>query len=313
MALSQRDERRQLALIASTVIALHVIGWGGVFALAGVGHPALIGLAGLAYALGLRHAFDADHIAAIDNITRKLTTQDARPLGVGLYFSLGHSSVVLVMTAVVAMAAQWMTPAMPFLQGWGRLVGTTISGVFLYGIALVNLVVLADTVRVLQASRRGRTTPAGPDGEGRARGILSRCRGVFRIVSRPWHTVLVGALFGLGFDTATEIGLLATAGVAASQALPLAAVLCLPVVFAAGMSMLDAADGVLMCGVYRWSLDNPERRIHYNLSLTGISVVAALVIGTIELVSVAPAVAGYSVIGMVFLTWVTSRQERLQC
>lgn len=263
MVPSKRDERRQLVGISATVVTLHVIGWGGLFALAGLGHPALVGLAGLAYSFGLRHAFDADHIAAIDNTTRRLTNGDSRPLGVGLYFSLGHSSVVLVMTAAVALAAPLVTPAMPFLQGWGHLVGTTISGVFLYIIGLLNLIVLVDTGRVLRKMRTGQADAAALEARLVAGGIVRRCCGIFRIVSKPWHMFLVGALFGLGFDTATEIGLLATAGVAASQALPLTAVLCLPIVFAAGMSMMDAADGVLMCGAYGWGLENPPRRVHY--------------------------------------------------
>jgi nickel/cobalt transporter (NiCoT) family protein len=326
MVPSKREDRRQLVGIGATVIALHVIGWGGVFALAGFGHPALLGLAGLAYSFGLRHAFDADHIAAIDNTTRRLTTGASRPLGVGLFFSLGHSSIVLLMTALVAVAAQLLSPAMPWLQGAGHLVGTMISGVFLYAIALLNLVVLVDMVRVLRRLRAGTVDAAEMEARLQTGGVVSRwCGGLFRLVTRPWHMYLVGALFGLGFDTATEIGLLATAGVAASQALPLTAVLCLPIVFAAGMSLMDSADGVLMCGAYGWALDNPLRRIHYNLTMTGLSVAVALVVGSIELLSVAAerlpllqgrlaaaadrldlSLAGYAVVAIFGLAWAGS-------
>lgn len=288
MVPSKRDDQRQLVGIASTVVALHVIGWGGVIALAGLGHPALVGLAGLAYTFGLRHAFDADHIAAIDNTTRRLTRADVRPLGVGLFFSLGHSSIVLVMTMAVALAAQLVTPVMPILQGWGHLVGTAISGVFLYVIALANLVVLVDTARVMRRLRGGAAPALDAESAVRMGGPIGRwCHGVFGMVTRPWHMMLVGALFGLGFDTATEIGLLATAGVAASQALPTLAVLTLPIVFAAGMSLMDAADGVLMCRAYGWALDNPLRRLRYNFTVTSLSVAVAIGVGTVELGSMA--------------------------
>jgi high-affinity nickel-transport protein len=280
------SERAQLTVFAAVVIALHVIGFGIVAVFAGE-YPFLVGLAGLAYTFGLRHAFDADHIAAIDNTTRKLMEPDRRPFGVGFFFSLGHSSVVLVMTLAVAILARGVTTELPALKSVGSLIGTTISGVFLYAIGIVNLVVLADVYRVFRAMRRGSHDAAALEATLLQRGLLSRWfRGLFRVVTRPRQMYWIGLLFGLGFDTATEVALMTTAGVAASQELPLIAVLSLPIVFAAGMSLMDSADGVLMCGAYGWAFANPLRKVFYNLTITGLSVVVALFVGTIELVSI---------------------------
>jgi high-affinity nickel-transport protein len=279
-------ERRQLVRFAGVIVALHVIGW-GVVAIQARQYPFLVGLAALAYTFGLRHAFDADHIAAIDNTTRKLMSPDRRPFGVGFFFSLGHSSVVFLMTLVVALAAGVMTTELPALRSVGSFLGTTISGVFLYIIGIVNLIVLADVYRVFRAMRRGEYDAAALEATLLQRGVMSRWfGGLFRLISRPHQMYWVGLLFGLGFDTATEVALMTTAGVAASQALPLAAVLSLPVVFAAGMSLLDCADGVLMCGAYGWAFANPLRKVFYNLTVTGLSVVVALLVGTIELISI---------------------------
>jgi high-affinity nickel-transport protein len=279
-------ERRQLVRFAGVIVALHVIGW-GVVAIHARQYPFLVGLAALAYTFGLRHAFDADHIAAIDNTTRKLMSPDRRPFGVGFFFSLGHSSVVFLMTLVVALAAGVMTTELPALRSVGSFLGTTISGVFLYIIGIVNLIVLADVYRVFRAMRRGEYDAAALEATLLQRGVMSRWfGGLFRLISRPHQMYWVGLLFGLGFDTATEVALMTTAGVAASQALPLAAVLSLPVVFAAGMSLLDCADGVLMCGAYGWAFANPLRKVFYNLTVTGLSVVVALLVGTIELISI---------------------------
>jgi high-affinity nickel-transport protein len=250
-------------------------------------YPFLMGLAGLAYTFGLRHAFDADHIAAIDNTTRKLMMPGRRPFGVGFFFSLGHSTVVFVMTLAVALAARTVTAELPALRSVGSLIGTTISGVFLYAIGIVNLIVLADVYRVFRAMRRGDYDAKALETALLERGLMNRWFGkLFRLVSRPRQMYWVGLLFGLGFDTATEVALLTTAGVVASQALPLTAVLSLPIIFAAGMSLLDSADGVLMCGAYGWAFDNPLRKVFYNLTITGLSVVVALVVGTIELVAI---------------------------
>lgn len=279
-------ERLQLLVFAGVIVILHVMGWGLVAAYA-TEYPFLVGLAGLAYTFGVRHAFDADHIAAIDNTTRKLMVPGQRPFGVGFFFSLGHSSVVFVMTLAVALAARAVTRELPFLQSVGSLIGTTVSGVFLCVIGLINLVVLADVYRVFRAMRRGDYDPAELEAALLQRGFLNRWfGGLFRLISRPRQMYWVGLLFGLGFDTATEVALMTTAGVVAAQALPLAAVLSLPIVFAAGMSLMDSADGVLMCGAYGWAFANPLRKVFYNLTITGLSVVVALFVGAVELVSI---------------------------
>jgi high-affinity nickel-transport protein len=286
MARMSPVERSQLVLYSAVVVLLHIVGW-GLAALSAREHPFLMGLAALAYTFGLRHAFDADHIAAIDTTTRKLMAPGRRPFGVGFFFALGHSTIVFVMTLVVALAAQSIATDMPVLRAVGSFVGTTISGVFLYAMGIINLIVLVDIYRVFRSMRRGRYDADALEAALLKRGLLNRWFGrLFDVVSRPRQMYWVGLLFGLGFDTATEVALLTTAGVAASQALPLAAVLSLPVVFAAGMSLLDSADGILMCGAYGWAFTNPLRKIFYNLTITGLSVVVALVIGTIQIVTI---------------------------
>ena len=256
-------------------------------------YPFMWGFAGLAYTFGLRHAFDADHIAAIDNTTRKLMDGPHRPFGVGFFFSLGHSTVVFVMTLAIALATRSVAAELPWLRATGAYVGTTVSGVFLYAIGVINLVILVDIVRVFVRAQRGDDDATGLEERLLHGGWLTRWfGGVFRMVRRPHQMYWVGLLFGLGFDTASEIGLLTTAGVASSQVLPLWAVLLLPVIFAAGMSLIDSADGVLMCGAYGWAFANPLRKIFYNITITGLSAVVALFVGTIELASILASGAG---------------------
>lgn len=318
-------ERRHLWVLGLVIAGLHLLGAGGVWWGVSHGAPALIGLAGLAYAFGLRHAFDADHIAAIDNTTRRLMTGERRPLGVGFFFSLGHSTVVFLMTLAVALATQTMTEEMPQLKEWGGLVGTTVSGVFLLAIGLLNLMVMIDIARAFREMRREHFNAAEMEARLLERGVITRWfGGVFRLVTKPWQMYLVGFLFGLGFDTATEIGLLTTAAVATSQDMPLLAVLSLPVVFAAGMSLMDTIDGVLMCGAYGWAFAHPLRKVFYNLAITGLSAAVALFIGTVQLVSIVseqlawtpgwwsplvnwdPQVMGFSVVALFLLAWITS-------
>jgi high-affinity nickel-transport protein len=319
------SERLQLRVYGGVIAGLHVLGWGLVYAAAS-DYPFIVGLAGLAYTFGLRHAFDADHIAAIDNTTRKLMHEKSRPLGVGFFFALGHSTVVFLMTLAIALAAHALTGALPSMRSVGSLIGTTISGVFLYVIGILNLLVMLDIWRVFRAMRRG--TPDAQQLEARLRsgGLMTRWFGrLFGMIARPRQLYWVGLLFGLGFDTATEIGLLTTAGVAASQDLPLWAVLSLPIVFAAGMSLLDTADGVLMCGAYGWALKNPVRKVFYNLSVTGLSVVVALFVGTLELAAIISGrilnvhsgiwgviqdvdfqTMGFAIVGLFVLSWAVS-------
>jgi high-affinity nickel-transport protein len=289
-----RRERSQLTGFIGVIVLLHVVGWGLVWWSARE-FPIVVGLAGLAYSFGLRHAFDADHIAAIDNTTRKLMGpstalrpgSEARPFGVGFFFSLGHSTIVLLLTIAIAMATRAVTTGLPQLREIGAFLGTTISGLFLYAIGILNLLVMIDLVRALRALRRGEYDAADLEARLLQRGLISRWLGrFFRLVTSPRQMYWIGLLFGLGFDTASEVGLLTTAGVAATQAPPISAILSLPIVFAAGMSLLDSADGVLMCGAYGWAFDNPLRKIFYNLTVTGLSVVVALFVGTIEIISI---------------------------
>lgn len=320
-----RSDRRQLIVLAIAIAALHVVGWGGVWWAASNGAPALLGLAGLAYAFGLRHAFDADHIAAIDNTTRRLMTETRRPFSVGFHFSLGHSTVVFLMTLAIVFATRTVTQEMPALKEWGGLVGTLVSGLFLYAIGLLNLVLMIDIARGFRQMRRGNHDGAALEARLLEGGLVTRWfGGVFRLITRPWQMYLVGFLFGLGFDTATEIGLLTTAAVATSQDMPVLAVLSLPVVFAAGMSLMDTVDGVLMCGAYGWAFARPLRKVFYNLTITGLSAAVALFIGTVELLSVVsarlhwepgwwaplvdwePQTLGYGVVAFFLIAWVVS-------
>lgn len=318
-------ERRQLGRFIGVIVVLHLAGWSLVYWWARR-YPFLIGLAGLAYSFGLRHAFDADHIAAIDNTTRKLMTARARPLGVGFFFSLGHSTVVLLLTAAIAAATHLVVAELPQLRDLGASIGTTVSGLFLYAIGVLNLLVMIDIVRVMRALARGESSAAELEARLLQRGVISRWfGGLFRFVSHARDMYWIGLLFGLGFDTATEVGLLTTAGVAATQALPATAVLSLPIVFAAGMSLLDSADGVMMCGAYGWAFANPLRKIFYNLTVTGLSVAVALFVGTIELVSIVTSrwlgvhsgiwrsiqeldlqTMGYAVAGLFAISWLAS-------
>lgn len=288
------SECRRLAGLGAVIAGLHILGWGGVWWGVRHGAPALTGLAGLAYAFGLRHAFDADHIAAIDNTTRRLMNEVRRPLGVGFFFSLGHSTVVFLMTLAIVVATQTMTQEMPRLREWGGLVGMTVSGVFLYIIGLLNLAVMLDIARAFREMRGRAYDAAAIEARLLERGVVTRWfGGVLRLVTKPWHAYPVGFLFGLGFDTATEVGLLTTAAVATWQDMPIFAVLSLPVVFAAGMSLMDTADGVVMCGAYGWAFAHPLRKVFYNLAITGLSAVVALFIGTVELVSIVSDRAGW--------------------
>jgi high-affinity nickel-transport protein len=241
-----------------------------------------------AYTLGMRHAFDADHIAAIDNTTRKLMADGKRPLSVGLFFSLGHSTIVFGLALVFALGLRALNgqvrTAGSSLHTATGLIGTGVSGVFLYLIAALNAVILFGVVRVFLEMRAGRYSEHELERHLASRGLLNRVFGRFAgAVSRPWHMYPIGALFGLGFDTASEVALLFLAAGAAGAGLPFYAILCLPILFAAGMSLLDAIDGSFMNFAYGWAFSRPIRKVFYNLTITGLSVAVAFVIGTIEL------------------------------
>jgi high-affinity nickel-transport protein len=285
----------RVAGMVFVVVALHVIGWGLLWVAAGRHyHVSKTGLFGfgtgvLAYTLGMRHAFDADHIAAIDNTTRKLVNDGRRPLSVGFFFSLGHSSVVFALAVALnfgirALDAQVANDASG-LHRATNLIGTTVSGTFLYLIAALNLVVLVGIVKVYRAMRAGSYDDAELERQLDNRGLMNRVfRGWGNKIDSPWKMYPVGVLFGLGFDTATEVALLVLAGTAVAGGLPFWAILSLPVLFAAGMSLFDTIDGCFMNFAYDWAFAKPVRKVFYNLTITGLSVVVAFFIGTIELV-----------------------------
>ncbi len=294
-----RGQWRTIALMAAVVLGLHALGLFLLFALVVPHHYRLggsgvfaIGTGVTAYTLGLRHAFDADHISAIDNTTRKLMGEGKRPLSVGFWFSLGHSSVVFVLAFLFAAGARALagpvTRSTSTLHSVTGLVGTGVSGAFLYLIAALNVVILIGILRVFREMRGGRYDERELEAQLNARGLMNRVFGrLTRTVTKPWQMYPVGLLFGLGFDTATEVALLFLAAGAAGAGLPFYAILCLPILFAAGMTLLDTIDGSFMNFAYGWAFSKPVRKVFYNLTITGLSVAVALIIGTLELVGVA--------------------------
>ncbi len=282
-----RGERMRLGGFFGAVALLHVVGW-GLLLTYGIGHPAFLGLGGLAYTFGLRHAFDADHIAAIDNTTRKLLQERRKPVGVGFFFSLGHSSVVLLIALLLALAVRTIVQGVVSdggqLRSIGGLIGTSVSGGFLLVIGLVNLLVLQDIVRVYRRMRQGEYDRTALQHELVAGGLMTRVFGrLLRGISQSWQMYPIGFLFGLGFDTASEVALLAISAGAVAQGLPFVAILALPIIFASGMSLMDTADGAFMSKAYSWAFSNPIRKVFYNLTVTGLSVFVALFVGLVEL------------------------------
>jgi len=272
------------AIALYAIIAVANFGaWAWAFA-AFHGNPLLLGTALLAYGLGLRHAVDADHIAAIDNVTRKLMQEGKRPIGIGFFFALGHSTVVIVAAAAVALTAGTLQERYPALLSVGGVIGTSVSAAFLFAIAAINLVVLVGVWRLFRRVKRGGALAEDElDGFLARRGLLGRVfRRLFRLIGRSWHMYPLGFLFGLGFDTASEIGLLGIAAAEAVKGMPAWSTLVFPALFTAGMSLVDTTDGVLMLGAYGWAFVNPVRKLYYNLTITGVSVVVAVAIGGIE-------------------------------
>ena len=284
-------EVRRLGIMTSVIVALHAIGW-GVFALVilPAHYRALgLGVAVTAYTLGMRHAFDADHISAIDNTTRKFMSEGKRPLSVGFFFSLGHSTVVVGLGIGITIAARTVFHAVKnpnsVLEQGGGIFGTAISGSFLYLIAFLNLVVLVGVVKVFLAMRKGIYNDEELEAQLNSRGLMFRFFGrLMNSIHSPWQMYPLGILFGLGFDTATEIALLAATAGAATSHLPWYSILCLPILFTAGMTLLDTIDGSFMNFAYGWAFSNPVRKVYYNIVITGLSVFVALFIGTVELV-----------------------------
>ncbi len=285
---------RSAAMMATVVLGLHAIGFFLLIAVVVPGHYALgtgtftIGIGITAYTLGMRHAFDADHIAAIDNTTRKLMAEGKRPLSVGFWFSLGHSTIVFGLAFLISMGIRSLdgsvrhgNSALHQVTSW---VGPTVSGAFLYLIAAVNVVILVGILRVFRDMRHGAYDEQSLERQLHQRGLMNRVLGrVNRSVRKPAHMYPVGLLFGLGFDTASEVALLVIAASAGAAGLPWYGVLCLPVLFAAGMSLLDSLDGSFMNLAYGWALARPVRKVFYNLTITSLSVLVAFAVGTIEL------------------------------
>jgi high-affinity nickel-transport protein len=280
------DSKRSWAGYFGFVVFLHVAGIVGLLT-AAPSNPAFWSLGLLAYTFGLRHAFDVDHIAAIDNTVRKLLQQNRNPLGVGFFFSLGHSTVVFLMVLAIAFSIHWIQNKMPRLQEIGGVIGTTVSGSFLLIIAVINLVVLIHLFQLFRKMRNGSYRNEQLEEILDARGFLSRIIApLFRFISRGWHLYPLGFLFGLGFDTATEVGLLAISAGSAKSAVSIYGILSLPLLFAASMSLMDTADGMFMTKAYKWAFTTPLRKLYYNVTVTSISVAAALLVGTIELTQV---------------------------
>ena len=286
---------RTIAIMAAVVVGLHVVGFFLLIALV-VPHHYRLGSAGAfvlgtgltAYALGLRHAFDADHISAIDNTTRKLMSDGKRPVSVGFFFSLGHSTVVFVLAFLFAIGIRTLGGQLATsdstLHEATTWIGTGVSATFLYLLAALNMVILCGIIKVFRELRSGRFDEAELERQLRSRGLMNRLFGRFaNAISEPWQMYPVGLLFGLGFDTATEIALLFLAAGAAGAGLPFYAILCLPILFAAGMSLMDTIEGTFMNFAYEWAFAEPVRKVFYNLTITGLSVAVALVIGTIEI------------------------------
>src|SRR6184192_1939961 len=293
MLLSQsfdRGERRRLAGFFGSVGLLHVAGW-GLLLVYSASHPGFLALGGLAYTFGLRHAFDADHISAIDNTTRKLLQSGNKPVGVGFFFSLGHSTVVFLIAVALGLAVKTIVQGVVGdngeLRNIGGAVGTIVSGGFLVLIGVLNLAVLLDIVRVYRRMRHGEYDPESLETELIAGGLMTRIFGrLFRVIEHSWQMYPIGFLFGLGFDTASEVALLAISAGAAAQGLPFTAVISLPLIFAAGMSLMDTTDGAFMSKAYSWAFASPIRKVFYNLTVTSLSVFVALFVGFVELAQI---------------------------
>ncbi|WP_428309429.1 HoxN/HupN/NixA family nickel/cobalt transporter [Hydrocarboniphaga sp.] len=318
-------EWARLSGIYGVVAVLHLLGWGLYLHFAAM-YPALIGLGFVAYMLGIRHAFDADHIAAVDDSVRFMLQKGKRPLGTGLFFALGHSSVVLILSIVIAFAGVVVKQQLPGMQDVGKIIGTAVSGSFLLIIGVLNLLVLMDILKLWEKARTGAHSHAHLDQLLSQRGLLNRLFGtrLQKVLNHSWQMYPLGLLFGLGFDTASEVAFLGMTAGASAGDLPIGAVLSLPLLFAAGMAIMDTTDGVLMSKAYDWAFLNPVRKIFYNAATTGLSVTVALVIGSIELSQVLIAqlglhgrlsdfiasldfgVLGYLIVGLFLLAWCLS-------
>jgi high-affinity nickel-transport protein len=325
----QRGIRGELIAMVAFLAAANLALW--VLAIAIFQHfPLLLGTCFLAYGFGLRHAVDADHIAAIDNVTRKLMQQGQRPVAVGFFFSLGHSTVVFGLTAAVAGTSLALKDRFDALSNWGDIFGTLISAGFLLAIAMMNLAILLSVIATFRHVKAG---GAYCDEDLNLllakRGFFGRIfRGLFRIVDHSWQMYPVGFLFGLGFDTATEVGLLGIAAAAATKGLPIWSIMVFPALFTAGMALVDTTDSILMLGAYGWAFMKPMRKLFYNITITAVSVLVAVMVGGIEMLGLiqnayrltgwfwdpiamingaaAFGILGYTIIGIFAAAWIIS-------
>ncbi|WP_084316103.1 HoxN/HupN/NixA family nickel/cobalt transporter [Actinospica robiniae] len=326
-------EWRRLAGMLAFILALTVVGWFIVIAVVAPNHYSLgasgtfsIGLGLTAYTLGMRHAFDADHIAAIDNTTRKLMSEGKRPLSVGLWFSLGHSTIVFTLALLLSLGLKTLVGPVKddnsSLHHYTGVIGTSVSGGFLYIIAGINVVILFGILKIFRQMRKGDFDEEALEEQLNNRGLMNRILGrLMRAVTKPWQMYPIGVLFGLGFDTATEVALLVIASTTALAGLPWYAILSLPILFAAGMSLFDTLDGSFMNFAYGWAFSKPVRKVYYNLTITGLSVAVALLIGTVELLGLLSQqlnftgrfwtdmqnadinMLGFIIVGLFFATW----------
>jgi high-affinity nickel-transport protein len=328
-------EWRRVKWMLWSIVALHLLGFGVFITFVvpyhykGLG----IGVSVLAYTLGLRHAFDADHISAIDNTTRKLMNErrgvdgSGKPLAVGYFFSLGHSTIVVAIGAGIVVAEKAVYGAVSNnhsgLEQFGGIFGTIVSAEFLFLIAMLNIVILAGIIKVFRSMRRGSYDEAELERQLANRGLMNRFFGRWmKSITKEWQMYPVGVVFGMGFDTATEVALLATTALLATRSLPWYAIMCLPVLFTAGMSLMDTLDGCFMNVAYGWAFFNPVRKVYYNLAITGLSVAICFFIGTVEVLGLLPMemhlkgpfwndmarfninMAGFVIVGMFVVTWV---------
>ena len=324
---SSRNVRHQIINLYVLLISVNILVW--VLALVAFHqYPLLLGNSAIAYSFGLRHAVDADHIAVIDNVTRKLMQENKRPVAVGFFFALGHSTIVVAMSAVIVMATTVIQKDFPNLKEISELISTGVSAFFLLVIAIINIFVLWDVFKLFQNVKHGGTySEQTLDESLNQRGIIGRCfRPLTRLVGNSWNMFPIGILFGLGFDTATEVGLLGISATSAAQGLPIWSILLFPALFTVGMSLIDTTDGILMLGAYGWAFVKPIRKLYYNLTITLISVLVALAIGTIEVLSIIGdqlkltgvfwdfigklgdnlGLIGYLIIGIFIFSWVLS-------
>jgi nickel/cobalt transporter (NiCoT) family protein len=319
--------RRRVALLYLLLISVNLLVWGVAFVMFS-GFPLLIGTSVIAYSFGLRHAVDADHIAAIDNVTRKLMQDGSKPTAVGFFFSLGHSTVVVLASIAIALAAATIQKKFPQLQNIGGMIGTLVSAGFLFFIALLNMFVLRDVFRAFRRVKNGASyNDRTLDELLGQRGLLSRVfHPFYKLISRSWHMYPLGFLFGLGFDTATEIGLLGITATEATRGLPVWSILVFPALFTAGMSLVDTTDGVLMLAAYGWAYVKPLRKLFYNVTITFVSVLVALLVGGIEVFNIIGdklqlrgwfwscvgklggdfGLMGYFIIGIFLVSWMVS-------